>query len=94
MDSQAQNGTKFKEKNMKGSRETTENVQWCMAKRVRKPKKGLENYRKNYRNDRKAIESDKNLIEKLQITTETTEKATDGQKATGIFRKLQDKLQK
>ncbi len=76
---------------MKGSRETTENVQWCMAKKVRKQQKALGNYRMNYRNDRKARESDRKPYRKLQITTE---KATDGQKATGSFRKLRDKLQK
>ena len=51
---------------MKGSRETTENVQWCMAKKVRKQQKALGNYRMNYRNDRKARESDR----KSQKTTE------------------------
>jgi hypothetical protein len=44
---------------MKGSRETTANVQWCMAKKVRKQQKALGNYRMNYRNDRKARESDR-----------------------------------
>ncbi len=62
---------------------------------VRKRQEALENYGINYRNDRKARENDRNPYRKLQITTETTEKATDhGQKATGSFRKLQDELQK
>jgi hypothetical protein len=61
---------------------------------VRKQQKALGNYRMNYRNDRKARESDRKPYRKLQITTETTEKATDGQKATGSFRKLQDELHK
>jgi hypothetical protein len=66
----------------------------CMAEGVKKRYKALESYRINYRNGRKAKESDRKPYRKLQITTETTEKATDGQKAAGSFRKLQDKLQK
>jgi len=50
----------------------------CMAEWVKKRHKALENFRINYRNGRKARESDIKPYRKPQITTETTEKATDG----------------